>query len=109
MEFTIRSHNETVVVCEISGRLLIDDEVNQIISGLEKYANMDIVMNLSKLEYTSSSGLSLFVRLLTRTRIQNKKIVLSNLQESVKKLFKITKLSDIFAVFESENEAIKSL
>jgi anti-anti-sigma factor len=109
MEFNIRSYNETIIICELSGRLLIDDEINQIIKRMEEFPNVNIVMNLEKLEYTSSSGLSLFVRLLTRTRIQDKKIVLTNLQANVKKLFNITKLDDIFIIFDSENEAINSL
>lgn len=109
MDFAIRSYNETVIIGTISGRLLIDDEVNQIITALEKYSDKNILMNLSQLEYLSSSGLSLFVRLLTRTRIQNKKILLFGLQDNVKKLFNITKLSDIFAIFDSEENAIKSL
>ena len=109
MEYTIKPYNDHVVICEVSGRLLVDDEVNQIISDLTEYLDYNIVLNLKNLEYTSSSGLSLFIRLLTRTRIQNKKMVLSNVQENVSKLFQITKLNDIFTIFETEENAIKSI
>ncbi|HRO75028.1 MAG TPA: STAS domain-containing protein [Crocinitomicaceae bacterium] len=109
MEFAIKEHSAETVICEISGRLLTNDEVNEIITALNEYLDANIVMDLKNLEYTSSSGLSLFIRLLTRTRIQNKKIVLTNIQENVLKLFKITKLNDIFSISNSMESALKSV
>jgi len=109
VKYTIKPYDDELVICEVSGRLLVDDEVNQIISDLEKYLEYNLLLNLKDLEYTSSAGLSLFIRLLTRTRIQNKKIVLSNVQENVMKLFTITKLNDIFTIFETEENAINSI
>lgn len=109
MEFAIKKYNAETVICEISGRLLTNDEVSEIITALNEYLDANIVMDLKNLEYTSSSGLSLFIRLLTRTRIQNKKIVLSNIQENVLKLFKITKLNDIFSISDNVESALKSV
>ena len=110
MEFNVKNYNEKLAICTISGRLLIDDEVNNVLESLnDTIENKDLVLDLSQLEYISSSGLSLFIRLLTRSRINDHGLVLANLQENVKKLFQIAKLNNIFAISDSTEEAIKSL
>lgn len=106
MDFEVKFISDDSIVCEIRGRLLIDDEVNKILSVLESHLENNIIMDLGQLTYISSAGLSLFIRLLTRTRIHNKKIVLVNLQENVEKLFRIAKLNDIFAISDSIENAV---
>lgn len=109
MEFKLDLVSEDIVRCTISGRLLIDDEVKQILEQLDTFTSHHYLIDLSNLEHTSSSGLSLFIRLLTRSKINDKKIALFNLQENITKLFNITKLNDIFAIFNLEEEAINYL
>lgn len=106
MDFEVKLISDDSIVCEIRGRLLIDDEVNKILETLEPHIENNIILDLGQLMYISSAGLSLFIRLLTRTRIHNKKIVLVNLQENVEKLFRIAKLNDIFAISDSIENAV---
>lgn len=96
MNFSTKVENG-YVICSIKGRLLINDEVEQILQALDVLiSDCDVVMELNELDYVSSSGLALFIRLLTKTRIKGKKLILVGMKENVLELFKITKLNNIF-------------
>lgn len=110
MEFTNQILENNILKLSLKGKLLTNDEVSDILSKIEgDILNNHILLDLSQLTYISSAGLSLFIRLLTRTRIQDKKVVLVNLQENVYKLFQIAKLNDIFAITDSVENAIKNI
>jgi anti-sigma B factor antagonist len=98
-----------VFVYNLSGRLISLDGIQQVIETAEKNLKPDlnsIICNCSELEYCNSSGLNLFVRLLTKTRAQGGECVLYGLHGSVQKLFELSKLNQIFTLVSSEEEAL---
>jgi anti-sigma B factor antagonist len=64
------------------------------------------VCDLSELGYCNSTGLNLFVRILTKSRNAGGDCVLVDLQPSVKKLFELSKLNEIFTSYTSTEEAL---
>jgi anti-sigma B factor antagonist len=84
---------------------LIGDEVGPIIAALvsdsveEGIKNM--VIDLEKVRYISSSGLGLLITLLTKMKNAGGELFLTAPSEHVKKLLLITKLNGIFTVVES--------
>lgn len=104
------SKNDGYILITIVGNLLTNEEVSHVLEQLNSQIDEHhILIDLSNTDYVSSSGLTLFIRLLTRTRINNKRLILCNPQEKLVKLFRITKLYDIFALSNSLEEAIKTL
>lgn len=107
---SIENHGKEITVVKVEGNLLTNLDVENVLEQIGDDINIShIILDLSHLEYVSSSGLTLFIRLLTKTRISNKQLILCNLQEKLEKLFRITKLYDIFALSNSVEEAIKTL
>ncbi|MCI5643277.1 MAG: STAS domain-containing protein [Peptoniphilus sp.] len=58
----------------------------------------DILFDCSDLEYLDSTGLGSLIYILKELEKDGNKIVIENLNKSIMKLFKITKLDDMFEI-----------
>lgn len=67
------------------------------------------VIDLSQLEYVSSSGLRVFLLAAKRLHSTDGKIVLCSLKEHVRQVFDLAGFSSIFSIYGSRDEAIKGL
>ena len=87
---------------------LIGDEVGPIIAELVsdsvEAGIKNVVIDLKKVRYISSSGLGLLITLLTKMKNAGGELFLTAPSEHVKKLLLITKLNGIFTVVESVKE-----
>lgn len=92
---------------------LIGDEVGpqlvEIVSDAIQDGAKNFVIDLSEVRYISSSGIGLLITMLTKMRNVGGEVYLTAPSEHVKKLLIITKLNNIFTVFESIEEFRKSL
>ena len=66
-------------------------------------------IDISEVRYINSSGLGVFITLLTKFRNAGGEVVLMNPSEKVKQTLLITKLTSIFSIVQSEEEAITIL
>ena len=66
-----------------------------------------IIIDMENLTYLSSMGLGVIVKAYSESKRQGKKLVLSSLQDNIKKLFTITKLERIINIYKSMEEAIE--
>ncbi len=84
---------------------LIGDEVGpklvEIVSDAIQEGAKTFVIDLSKVRYISSSGIGLLITMLTKMRNVGGEVYLTSPSEHVKKLLIITKLNNIFTVYES--------
>ncbi|NVJ47262.1 MAG: STAS domain-containing protein [Cytophagia bacterium] len=106
------SENNGVLVLKIEGNL-IGEEVG---SGLLDAANDAIndgtvlcAIDIEKVKYINSSGIGVLITLLTKFRNQEGEVVIVNPSEHVKKLLIITKLTAIFKMADSVEQAIQEL
>jgi anti-sigma B factor antagonist len=86
-----------------------DENLSEIILQAERtiaLGKKNWLCDLSELEYCNSTGLNLFVRLLTKSRNAGGDCALINLQPGVRKLFELSKLNEIFASYASIEEAL---
>jgi anti-sigma B factor antagonist len=93
---------------EIHGKLLQEGISEPLLLELEKKlenGKENFLLNLSQLSYTNSSGIALFIRILTKIRTKGGELVVLNPNETVSKLFTITKLDQVFHLVTSVNEA----
>lgn len=105
-QFDITKSSNFVLV-KISGRIISDEGLNEALGTLENLLSKEakaVLCDCSALEYCNSTGLNFFIRILTRSRKVGLDCVLVNLQPSVKKLFEISKLNEIFSCFNSTEE-----
>lgn len=105
-QFDITKSSNFVLV-KISGRIISDEGLTEALNQIDQVLTNElkaVLCDCSALEYCNSTGLNFFVRVLTRSRKTGLDCVLVNLQPSVKKLFEISKLNEIFSCFNSTEE-----
>lgn len=98
-----------IAVITVEGDLLGLENEAEIITYVEQQLPPHVVtaaVDISKVPYMNSSGLTILIRLLTKFRNRNGDLVLIHPSDSVKKLLLITKLNHIFHIFDSVDDAI---
>jgi len=100
-----------VVVLALSGKLdattsktFQDKLLADINSGDRRF-----VVDLSQVEYVSSSGLRVFLLASKRLNSSDGKIVLCSLKDHVRQVFDLAGFSSILSICSSRDEAFKSL
>lgn len=73
-------------------------EVEQAMQPLHEVSGKDIVIECTKLEYIASSGLRILLGLLKSAKANGNKIVLRNLSDEIKEVFRMTGFIDLFAI-----------
>ncbi len=77
--------------------------LNDVTSGIKK-----IVLDFSEVIYIDSSGIGALIYARTHIIQNNCQLRIACIKDSVKKVFELTKLTSIFAIFDSVQEAIDS-
>jgi len=111
MESKIELLNDlNIIILRIYGRLLkeddvqfLEDEIN--LKLLEPFKN--VLIDVSALQYVNSSGINLFMKIMSKTRINGGDLAFFGVQGDVKKLFEVSKLVEIYTVLETEKEGIQ--
>ena len=67
-----------------------------------------VILNLSKVSMMDSSGLGVLVSSYTSVQKRNGRLVLAGLGKGLQNLIAITKLTRVFDIYESEEEAVAS-
>jgi len=83
-------------------------DVEKKINAITEKAQVSLVIGMQKLEYISSSGLRVLLAALKNSRKQQGDIKLACMQPYVKEVFDIAGFSQLFKIYETEDDAIKS-
>jgi anti-sigma B factor antagonist len=87
---------------------LIGDEIGpklvEVVSDAIQEGAKTFVIDLNEVRYISSSGIGLLITMLTKMRNSGGEVYLTAPSEHVKKLLIITKLNNIFTVYNSVEE-----
>jgi anti-sigma B factor antagonist len=99
------------VVLALSGKLdaTTAKALEERIIGLINSGTQRLVVDLSQLEYVSSSGLRVFLLSAKRLQATDGKIVLCGLQDNVRQVFDLAGFSSFLSIYGSRDEAIKGL
>ena len=71
------------------------EELKKSLHKLVDEKNIDIKLNLEKLDYIDSTGLGVMIGILKRLKIENKEVYIENPKSNVRKIFNITGLDKI--------------
>ena len=99
------------VILALSGKLdattakTFEDRILGVInSGTQR-----LVVDLSQLDYVSSSGLRVFILAAKRLQTVDGKIVLCSLKDHVRQVFDLAGFSSMLSIYASRDEAMKSI
>ncbi|MFC1730329.1 STAS domain-containing protein [candidate division KSB1 bacterium] len=80
-------------------------QLNNLVHDFVKKGRVNIIVDLSKVQLMSSSGLGILIGALTTLRQAGGDLVLVNITERIQNLLTITKLSTVFKVFKTIEDA----
>lgn len=102
---------EGIDIVALSGRLVMADvpEVRQRLLQIVEQGNGKLVLNLEGVGFMDSSGLSVLVSVFKAARLKNGEVVLLRLTPTVRSLIELTRLQQIFEIFEDEAAALARL
>jgi anti-sigma B factor antagonist len=109
MEIITKKEKEAVIVA-VKGRLdaVTSLEFDKSMSALISAGNNIFIINLSQLDFISSSGLRSILKAAKQLKASGGKILFASLQDPVNDVFKISGFSTIFAIYETEEEALRA-
>jgi len=102
---------EGITLLDLVGRITVGEEATHLRDRLrDLIANgaRDFVLNLAEVDYIDSTGLGALVVCFTSLRKQNGRLKLLNLTPRNIELLVLTKLTTVFEVFDSEQDAVNS-
>ena len=100
-----------VVIIDLNGNLRLgdgDELLRDMVNRLIQQGQNRLVLNLADVSYMDSAGLGQIVRSYTTALNHGGALKLLRPTQRVKDLFIVTKLWNIFEVFESEEDAVRS-
>ena len=101
-----------VVIVEITGRLLYDDEgereLRAQISALVGAGERNILVDLSAVDHMDSGSVGTLVAVHLHTLKRGGRLKILNPSERVRRVLQMTRLESVFEVFDSEADAVGS-
>ena len=109
--FEIKKEQELLLI-SLSGSLNNKQQAEELLSELDFYYNEGlnfIILDLAKMDYMNSSGLGVFISILTQTRNRNGEVFIVNIPKKINQLLVITKLNNVFNIAENIKEAKETI
>lgn len=97
MEIAIQELEEkTIVILTGSLDTAAAIEADQSLKPITEGEGKDILFECQELEYIASSGLRILLDVLKKTKAKGKRVILRNVNEDIKNVFKITGFINLF-------------
>ena len=107
------SQRDGCKIFHMTGRLMDQKEADHMMEILEHelgdHRNLNVLLDMSLLQYMNSTGLNILISVLTRTRKGGGEVLISGMSTGVRQLFIVTKLDTVFTIKDSVEEALATL
>lgn len=100
-----------VTILEIKGRLVLEDgdaALREAINALAAEGRLNILLNLRDVTYIDSCGVGVLIAKFVSVRRKGGDVRLMHLTQRSRHLMEITRLLQVFQIFNSEDEALRS-
>jgi len=96
-----------IVVCQLSGEINIDTspELRKLCGDMIDKQIRKLVLDFSAVSYVDSSGLATLIEMLRKMKRYEGRLKICNLSDKVRSIFEITKLTKLFEIFDTEDQA----
>lgn len=104
--------NGKIAIVEVKGALVGDNDTDafrEVVADFIEQGNRSLVIDLAKVNYLNSSGLGALISAHTSYGKNGGTIKLSGLTNNVQNLLIMTKLIDVFDVYDTVDEAIDNI
>jgi anti-sigma B factor antagonist len=107
-----KRESDGITIIDLSGEMYGGPDSMQlvdVVSELARGKKLDLIINLSKVKWISSTGLGILVSARSRFAKEGGVVKLCHPNERVLGILQVTRLNLIFDVYPSEQEAVESL
>tara|TARA_B100001287_G_scaffold233022_1_gene204326 strand:+ start:20899 stop:21234 length:336 start_codon:yes stop_codon:yes gene_type:complete len=94
------------IIFYLQGKILIDSDSEILQEAVSNLKSHRVIFALQKLTHINSTGIAVFVKTMTRCRIENGDLLICEPNKLISNLFEITKMNDVFSMYDSEESAI---
>jgi len=106
MNLTVTS--STINNCQIfqlQGKILMEEDAEILKEATSNLVFYNVIFNLESLTHINSTGIAIFVKTMTKCRIENGDLLFCAPNQLISRLFKITKMNDVFSMYDSLESA----
>jgi anti-sigma B factor antagonist len=110
MKLTHREDNG-IIILEPKGKIMGGPEstaLHDLLHELIEQKKLQVVIDLSRVDWMNSTGLGLLISGLTTLRKSGGELKLANVTDKIQSLLTITKLVTVFKTFDSVEDAVQS-
>ncbi len=102
---------KNIVVIDLAGSLDVSskNDLKESIKKLSRKGRIKIIFNLRDLAFIDSSGLGVLVASFSSIRRMRGVMKIVNVNNLIQDLFDLTRLSSIFEIHDSEEEAVRAI
>ena len=110
MQFEERKEGDILIVKVLNNRLDAQaaDDFKEKMAGYISDGNSQIVLNMSAVDFVDSSGLGAMVSVI-KSLSGNGQLSVCSAKEPVMRMFKLTRMNKVFAMFEEEIKAVEAM
>ena len=101
----------TIGVIEVKGSLVggeETDELNNAVADFVEQGNKKLIIDLAKVDYLNSTAIGVLVKAHTTYKKHQGLVKLCGINKNINNIFVITKLTMVFDVCESRDDAVKA-
>lgn len=102
-----------VKIFHLQGRLMDQQQADQLMAVLDEHLGstekVNVVLDMTALQYMNSTGLNIMISVLGRARKNGGEVILAGLTTGVRQLFVVTKLDSVFRIADSVENALSQL
>ena len=108
---TAKSITDDLAIIEIVDKLMTEEHITMLSQAVAEQLDsgaVNIIIDLSKVKRINSSGLGSIISIYTSIRNRNGTMKIGGMNEFIQKVLEITKLIEVFEIYETADEAIES-
>lgn len=97
-----------LLLLTLKGKVLEDSIIKELLAKLDKelkLAKGQLILDASGLDYINSTGIQFFIKALTKARVQGGDLIFFGITGSVKTIFELSKMDEVFTIVASLEEA----
>jgi anti-sigma B factor antagonist len=100
----------TIGIIEIRSSLIGEDEIDglrEVVSDFVEQGNKKLIIDLSRVSIINSVGIGALISSYTTFTKNGGEVILTGVNKSIKNVFIITKLSEVFEILDTIEQAIR--
>lgn len=109
LSFQIESNND-VLIFHLKGKIITETDTEELEKEYIKLLNQNlnkVILDIEELTHINSTGISMMIKMITKSRVLGGDMVVIGLQGNVAKIFDIAKLDEVFTIYSDQIEALE--